>query len=321
LIDVREHLAGKCVLIVGDVMLDEYIWGYVTRISPEAPVPIVRVSHRTYRPGGAANVAANVAALAGVPLLCGVVGNDTFSSLLPGALDSVKAQVGDGLLCSPERATTVKTRVVGQNQQMLRYDVETDAPLSPQLEGEILAWCENKMPRADACVLSDYAKGVVSRDVAQGVIALARRRHLPIVVDPKGRDYGKYRGATIITPNLHEALAAVGHTTPAAIDLSSIADQLRAAASGTDILITQGADGMTLFQIDRSPLHIPAKARRIYDVSGAGDTVTAVLALGLAAGVEIEQASRLANLAAGIVVSKFGTATVSLNELTEEGSF
>ena len=313
--DIVAAFPGKRVLIVGDVMLDEYIWGEVRRISPEAPVPVVKTQRRTHRPGGAGNVAANIAALKGVPLLCGVVGQDAMASQLVQALAENAVSINDGLIPSPDRPTTVKSRIVAQNQQMLRLDTETQQPISGHVEDAVLAWCKQHIDRAAVCLLSDYAKGVLTGHVCQGIIRLARYHNLPAVVDPKGQDYRKYAEATVVTPNVQEAAIAANYLTNAPFDLGHTAQYLLDQLAGARLLITQGAEGMSLYRHGQPRLHIPAKARNVYDVTGAGDTVVATLALALGAGATLDQAAHLANLAAGIVIGKFGTATVTCDEL------
>ena len=313
--DILAAFPGKRVLIVGDVMLDEYIWGEVRRISPEAPVPVVKTQRRTYRPGGAGNVAANIAALGGVPLLCGVVGQDAMASQLVQALAENAVSINDGLIPSPERPTTVKSRIVAQNQQMLRLDTETQQPISGHVEDAVLAWCKQHIDRTNICILSDYAKGVLTGRVCQEIIGLVRSRNLLVVVDPKGQDYCKYAGATVVMPNAHEAAIAANHPTNAPFDLDQTAHYLLDRLRGASLVITQGAEGMSLYRYGQPKLHIPTKARNVYDVTGAGDTVVATLALALAAGAMLDQAAHLANSAAGIVVGKFGAATVARDEL------
>ncbi len=311
-------LTGRRVLIVGDIMLDEYVWGDVRRISPEAPVPVVHRLRETYRPGGAGNVAANVAALGGAPLLVGVVGADAMAQMLAASLRGLGVDGVDGLLAAPDRPTTVKSRIMGHNQQMLRVDTETTAPISAALVDQTLAWCQTQIEQADACLLSDYAKGMLTPDLCQGVIALARGRGLPVVVDPKGRDFHKYSGATVMTPNLAETATAAGREdsfNDARFDIGAAVATLRRQVGEMVLLVTRGADGMTLFDREGAPLHIPAAARTVYDVTGAGDTVAATVSLALAAGASLPQAARLASMAAGIVVGKLGTATASQEEL------
>ncbi len=308
---------GRRVLVLGDVMLDEYIWGEVRRISPEAPVVVVEVRRRSFVPGGAANTAANVAALGGRPVLVGVVGADHAAA----SLREVLARGGtdpDGLVADPARSTTTKSRIVAHNQQVARLDVEERAPLPPALEDALLAAVQRHLPRAEACIVSDYAKGVVTPRLARELIRLARQAGRPVVVDPKGADYAKYRGATVVKPNLHEAercakVEITGETT-----LREAAGRLIELLGGSALLVTRGAEGMSLFRPGETPLHVPAVVRNVFDVTGAGDTVAGTLAMGLAARGPLELAIQLANRAASIVVGKVGTATVTCDELRAE---
>lgn len=311
--------SGQRVLVIGDVMLDEYVWGEVQRISPEAPVPVVVVQERTYRPGGAANVVANIAQMGGKPVLCGVLGDDSMASRLIALLEHNGVGNVAGLILSPERPTIVKSRIVAQNQQMIRLDVESNAPISGRLEESILAWIEEHVSLAQACVLSDYAKGVLTPSVCRRAIDLAQSRQLPIIVDPKGIDFGKYAGATVVVPNLREALLGADDSRRTDRSLAEVASTLIEMTGGASLIIKRGADGMSLFQRERDPMHFPARAKSVYDVTGAGDTVVASLALALASGAGMVDAIALANAAAGVVVGKFGTATVHPEEILSEG--
>ena len=308
------RLRGTRVLVVGDAMLDEYVWGEVRRVSPEAPVTVVEMRRRTWVPGGAANAAANVVSLGGRAWLAAVVGRDPQAGWLTAVLGQHGVDVS-GLVVDGRRPTTLKTRIVAHSQQVVRVDTETRAPLPAAVERRLLAWVERRLPRADACVLSDYGKGVVSRRVAERLIAVARRAGTPVVVDPKGTDYTKYRGATLVTPNLAEAERAVNREIAGERDVLAVGRRLLEMLDGSAVLITRGAQGMSLFRRGAAVVHIPAVARHVFDVTGAGDTVVGVLALALGAGVSLDDGARLANLAADLVVGKFGTATVSAREL------
>ncbi len=310
---LADRLAGSRVVTIGDAMLDEYVWGRVQRISPEAPVPVVEVQGRTQVPGGAANVAAGVVALDGAAWLGAVVGADPQADRLRHALEERGVDCG-GLLVDPERATTTKTRVIAHNQQVVRADSEQRAPLGRELEDELLEWVDGVVADADAVVLSDYAKGVVSDRVARGAINVARRSGKPVVVDPKGLDYAKYRGATVLTPNVSDAERAANLPVERHEDLLEVGRRLGGLLPGTLLLITRGAEGMSLLS-ESGIVDIHAEAHAVYDVTGAGDTVVAGLAAALGRGLAIEDAARLANTAAGIVVSKVGTASVTLAEL------
>jgi rfaE bifunctional protein kinase chain/domain len=307
---------AKRILIVGDVILDEYLWGDVRRISPEAPVPVVEIRSRTVVPGGAANAAANVVSLAGRVLLGGVVGRDDQANKLAEALRRQGVDPG-GLVSDSERVTTTKTRLIAHGQQVVRMDSEQRTPLSPAMEDALLEWADRHVPEVAACVLSDYGKGVISNRVAEHVIRSARQVDKPVIVDPKGTNYAKYRGATVVKPNIHEVQLALKEDIEDDNALLEASRRLVGFLEGAALLITRGEHGMSLFRETSQPVHIATVARRVFDVTGAGDTVVSTLAMALAAGSTLEQAVHLANLTAGIVVGKRGTATVTLDELRE----
>jgi D-beta-D-heptose 7-phosphate kinase/D-beta-D-heptose 1-phosphate adenosyltransferase len=311
-------LPGKRVLVVGDVILDEYVWGEVRRISPEAPVPVVDIRSHSHVPGGAGNAAANVVSLGGTALLGGVVGEDAAADSLVEALRQGGVDAG-GLVREAGRQTTTKTRVIAHSQHVVRFDREHKAALSAAAEEALLRWVDRQLGEVDACVLSDYAKGAVTDRVAAHVLAGARRAGKPVVVDPKATDYAKYRGATVLKPNLAEAERFLRQEIRDADGLLEAGRCLVGALDGSAVLITRGAEGMSLFRRGAPPLHVPAVARHVFDVTGAGDTVISTLALALAAGAPPEQAVALANLAAGVAVGKVGTARVTLAELRAAG--
>lgn len=306
----------KAIVIVGDLMLDEFLWGEVRRISPEAPVPIVEAQRQTFAPGGAANVAANVVSLGGRAYLGGLVGVDEGAAQLLRILEASGVHP-TGLTPDSHRPTTRKTRVIAHSQQIVRVDSESRNALPKQHQNSLKEWFEDLLHRAGTCVLSDYGKGVITRTFAQELIALAQQYEKPIVVDPKGTDYAKYRGASLITPNVHELELA---TRIEIVDNNSLLKATRKLADilpETILLITRGAQGMSLFSPAEEPVHIPTVARNVYDVTGAGDTVVSTLALALASGADALTAAHMANIAAGIVVGKVGTARVSREELQE----
>ena len=309
---------GFGVLVVGDVMLDEEVRGVSRRLSPEAPVPVVEAGEVRSVPGGAGNVAANVAALGGVPTLLGVVGDD-------GAGDRLRARLGEfaGLIADPSRPTTVKTRVFAGGRHVVRLDAESTAPVSAAVEADLLAAATVALARVRACVVSDYGKGVVTPSLAAAVIRRAAWAGVPVVVDPKGTDYAKYRGATLVKPNQLEAGKALGRDLRTDADVERAGADLRAfLGSGTAVLVTRGPGGMSLFEPGRKPFHVPALAREVYDVTGAGDTVAAAVAVALGAGMGTREACRLAASAAADVVGRVGTAIVrySFNRRTPCGS-
>ena len=295
------------VLVVGDVMLDRYWFGDVSRISPEAPVPVVKVDRIEDRPGGAANVARNAAALGAKTALLSVVGRDEPGRSLQQLLRREK--VATSLHADTTISTTVKLRVIGRQQQLLRADFET-VPSHEVLASKLKDY-QRLLKSADVVILSDYGKGGLAH-IAK-MIALARKRGIPVLVDPKGDDYSRYRGATLVTPNRAELRAVTGSWTSEAL-LNSKAQSLRQRLGLGGLLVTRSEEGMTLYRRG-SKLHVPAQAREVYDVSGAGDTVIATVAVMLAAGESMDDAVRIANRAASIVVGKFGTAVVYPDEL------
>jgi D-beta-D-heptose 7-phosphate kinase / D-beta-D-heptose 1-phosphate adenosyltransferase len=304
--------SGSSLLVVGDVMLDVYVTGKVERISPEAPAPVLRHGGGHEVAGGAANVAANLARFEANARLIGVVGEDAEA----GRLAQLLASLGIAFdpIIDPARPTTVKTRVMSGAHQMLRVDRESDEAIAAALEEAMLARLEAALPHVKGLILSDYAKGALTDRVLRGAMAAARARNVPVFVDPKRRDFSAYAGATIITPNSGELAAAAGLTCNSDDEIEAAARMLNA-RTGAAILVTRSEKGMSFIAEDAAPLHMPTKARQVFDVSGAGDTVIATLAWCLVGGLPIEQTMRLANLAAGVVVAKPGAATVSWEEL------
>ncbi|HEY8521833.1 MAG TPA: bifunctional D-glycero-beta-D-manno-heptose-7-phosphate kinase/D-glycero-beta-D-manno-heptose 1-phosphate adenylyltransferase HldE [Gammaproteobacteria bacterium] len=298
------------VLVVGDAMLDEYWFGDTGRISPEAPVPVVRTRATEQRPGGAANVALNVAALGARVCLVAVVGEDDRGRTLASLLEA--RGVRCALVRSPSVPTVHKLRVLARNQQLIRLDAEQ--PLEGAAPAAATLYAA-ELPAADVVVLSDYGKGTLAG--AAELIAAARARGVPVLVDPKGTDFGRYRGATMLTPNRAEFEAVVGACPDEAVFLERGA-RLRAELELAALLVTRGEHGMTLFEGDQAPLTLPAEAREVFDVTGAGDTVIALLGAGLGAGRSFAEAAALANLGAGIVVGKIGVAAVTPAELQTE---
>jgi D-beta-D-heptose 7-phosphate kinase / D-beta-D-heptose 1-phosphate adenosyltransferase len=310
------QLARGRVLVVGDVMVDHYVSGRVSRVSDEAPVPIIHVSDERWTPGGAANVAANIAALGGKAILAGIVGADAAAATLIDVL-SGRGAIDVNLTAETGRPTTTKTRYMGGQHQMVRVDREQPAPISKASEDKLVASIDKLAPGCGAIIISDYAKGALTDRVLQAAIATGKKAGIPVVIDPKRADWGIYKGAGLITPNRKE-LALASHA-----PCGSDADCASAAAiaiktTGAAILLTRSEAGMSLFRDKDPPVHLAAKAREVFDVSGAGDTVAAAAALGLASGLNLEAAMQIANLAAGIVVGKRGTATASPAELLAE---
>jgi rfaE bifunctional protein kinase chain/domain len=310
---LKDRISTLNILVVGDVMLDEYLWGSVRGISPEAPVPVVEIHEQSYAPGGAGNVAANLACLQTNVWLTGVVGNDAQAAKLS-ELFSALPGISTYLFACADRPTTTKTRIVAHSQQMLRADREERHHIPAEAESSILNFVQQRLDSLHACVLSDYAKGVLTDHLLQSLISMCRQANIPVIVDPKGLHYSRYRGATVVTPNTAEAHLAADNIDQG-MTIEEVADRIQGDIGDTALLITRGPHGMSLFTQTAPPVHIPAQARNIYDVTGAGDTVVAVLSLLLATGMELPIAAQLANYAAGIVVGKVGTACVSLEEL------
>lgn len=296
------------VVVVGDVMLDRYWHGATNRISPEAPVPIVKVEQDEFRAGGAGNVALNIASLGGRAALVGLVGRDEAGTLLKSRL--VESGVECRFIEVPSHPTITKLRIISRHQQLIRLDFEESFAVLDSAGVE--ATFEAALPGTGAVVLSDYGKGTLTQ--VGSLIRAAREHGVPVVVDPKGTDFGRYCGATVITPNLSEFEAVVGHCTDEATLLAR-GEALREALDLQAVLVTRSERGMTLLARGQAPLTLPARARDVFDVTGAGDTVVALLGLGLACGQSLAEAMNLANVAAGIVVGKLGTASVSPEEL------
>lgn len=315
--DVREltsRFPQQTILVVGDVMLDHFVIGSVERISPEAPVPVVRFDREEYRLGGAANVAANLRALGAHVEVAGLIGEDEAGDRLRRTLEEIGAGTS-GLVVHTERCTTRKTRVVTtRNQQVARIDYEEDAEVDGAAASQLMDRIARLAAHATAVLVSDYLKGVVSRALAGTAIEAAAHRTIPVTVDPKVAHAGYYRGATLVTPNHHEAEAITHMRARTDIEAAHCAERLADVMGCESVLITRGEQGMLLHSPDGTAT-FPAQAREVSDVTGAGDTVIATLTLSLASGASLADAARIANQAAGIVVAKFGPATVSVEEL------
>jgi D-beta-D-heptose 7-phosphate kinase/D-beta-D-heptose 1-phosphate adenosyltransferase len=307
-------MRGVRVLVLGDVMLDEFLWGKVARISPEAPVPVVEVTSQSFHLGGAANVAGNLRALGGAAVLCGVVGEDSAADRLRQALRQMGVEAHLAVADSG-RPTTVKTRIVAHHQQVVRADREESTDVSDTLEDALLRSVRRELPRCRALVLSDYQKGVVTPRLMTRVLALARRRRVPVLVDPKLRHFALYRRVDVVTPNQSEAEQATGLSLRSAAGVAEAGRRILKMLDCRAVLITRGEHGMSLFERGRRAVEIPTAAREVFDVTGAGDSVIATLALALAARAKLREAAELANLAAGVVVGKLGTAQATGEEI------
>jgi D-beta-D-heptose 7-phosphate kinase/D-beta-D-heptose 1-phosphate adenosyltransferase len=307
-------MSGRRVLVVGDVMLDEFIWGKVVRISPEAPVPVVEVTDQTFHVGGAGNVAGNVCALGGTAVVAGVIGADAAGAKVREALAAAGVEAALARADSA-RPTTVKTRIIAHHQQVVRADRERAEDIPEALEDEVLERARAALPGCGAVVISDYQKGVVTSRLARGLLRLARRRRVPVLVDPKVGHFGFYRGVRVVTPNQSEAEQGSGFCIRTVADLQAAGRRILEMLDCEAVLVTRGEHGLSLFERGRRPLHVPTAAREVFDVTGAGDTVIATLALAVAAGARLAEAAVLANYAAGVVVGKLGTATVTPDEV------
>ena len=313
--DLLQKMATTKVVVVGDAMLDVYLVGEVDRVSPEAPVPVVTVHASRHGLGGAANVAANVAALGADCRLVAVVGNDTRGASVRTELEDLRLS-SDYVITDAARPTTSKTRVVARGQQMLRIDEEIEDPISARIMEQLGGALERALREADALLIEDYNKGTLVPQVIERGMAIAKKRSLPVIVDPKFKNFFAYRGATVFKPNRRELELAMG----AALDLAhpdAIPDAL-AKLAVDNLLLTLGGEGMMLVTKDQEITRIPTMAREVFDVSGAGDTVTAWVGTALAAGATVREAAHIANFAAGIEVGKAGVTTVSPAEVLAE---
>ena len=308
-------ISDRRIVVLGDVMLDEFVWGDVTRISPEAPVPVVDIRRESVHLGGAANVLANLVALGAKACVIGVVGRDQAGERLRATLDGASPiQRPDHLVVDTSRPSTVKTRIIAHSQLVVRADRELRNPVSGQTEDKIIDLLKEAIRNADAFVVSDYDKGVVTQRILGEILPLAYKR-MPVLIDPKLRNLLSYRPATLVTPNHHEALRMANLEEDSDGGLHRAAQVLREKLECDAVLITRGDRGMLLLEGNSEPVYVETAAREVYDVTGAGDTVIASLAASLAVGASMVAAANLANHAAGIVVGKVGTATASPGEL------
>lgn len=302
------------ILVIGDLILDEFIWGNVRRISPEAPVPVVEVTRESLRLGGSANVVNNLNALGCKSALCGIVGNDLNGERLKNLLEEMGVDC-TGIIQKNNRPTAIKTRVIAQHQQVVRFDKERVLAVSELTRGKITGYIKSILNSIDAVIISDYGKGVISKELLEEIIPIITANNIPLAVDPKLLNFPFYNKVTVITPNHHEAAEASGFSTEDEENLIEAGSALLKKQESDYILITRGENGMSLFEKNGELTHIPTVARDVYDVTGAGDTVIATIALALASGASMKEAAVMSNHAAGIVVGKLGTATASIDEL------
>jgi len=317
-LEIIANYSRSGVLVVGDVMVDHFIWGNVSRISPEAPVPVVDVQKDSVLLGGCANVLNNIYAIGGKVYVAGVIGSDGIGKTLLAELCEKKIET-DGIIIEKNRPTTLKTRIVAHGQQMVRFDKENRKPIPQSSIDKILDYVKSMRKKIGAIVISDYNKGVVSGELIQGIRKIVEGSNIFICLDPKQNNFSIYQGAHVITPNHYEVQRAAGMEITGENDICRLTESLLKKYAFPAILVTRGEEGMSLFENGRKIVHthFPAQAKEVYDVTGAGDTVIGILALSLAAGANLKEATCLANMAAGIVVEKVGTATVSQKELTE----
>jgi D-beta-D-heptose 7-phosphate kinase/D-beta-D-heptose 1-phosphate adenosyltransferase len=312
--EILRIIQDRTVVVLGDVMLDEFVWGEVTRISPEAPVPVVDVRRESVHLGGAANVLANLLSLGAKGAVIGAVGNDSAGERLRSSLRKLSPQAEDYLVVDETRPSTTKTRIIAHNQLVVRADRELRTPVQGKIETQILSQLKEALAHAHAFVVSDYDKGVVTPRILAGILPFAYER-VPVLIDPKLRNFNFYQPATLITPNHHEALRMTNLEEDSDAGLHQAAKLIRDRLHCDSVLITRGDRGMMLLESNSEPVYVETAAREVYDVTGAGDTVIAALASGLAAGASMLEAATLANHAAGIVVGKVGTATAGAEEL------
>ena len=313
LLRILDNFKNKKILVVGDIMLDKYIWGDVSRISPEAPVQVVNVARETYEPGGASNVANNISALDGRAFMVGITGNDEANKILLEELEKKGIDTG-GILIDKDKPTTQKVRIIGRSQQLLRVDYEKKEHIHQNIEHSMIAFLEKMIKDIDVVIISDYAKGAITPQVSNRLVQIAKENNKVVIVDPKPKHLNLYSNVTLITPNNSEASEMTGIEDGNEDAVLEMGSKLLKYLN-SNVLITRGEKGMSLFEINGNVRHIHAKAREVYSLIGAGDTVVATIALALASGASLEEAAILANIAAGIKVGKIGTASVSINEI------
>lgn len=304
-------------MVLGDVMLDEYLWGNVSRISPEAPVPVVEIVKESLKLGGAANVALNVKSLGDEPILVGVIGNDRNGERMMDALNETGITTA-GIFIDYPRQTTVKTRVIAHNQQVVRADRENTEEISKEIEGEIINFVKGRINDISGVIVSDYGKGVITYQLLTELIELCKQNEIFVAVDPKETHFMNYKEVSLITPNHHEAGFAYGKRIKDEKILEEVGWGLLEKLKVKSLLITLGEKGMSLFEADRTLTHLPTRAKKVYDVTGAGDTVISSFTCAYAAGANYKESALISNHAAGIVVGEIGTAQVTKQELVNE---
>jgi D-beta-D-heptose 7-phosphate kinase/D-beta-D-heptose 1-phosphate adenosyltransferase len=304
------------VLVVGDVMLDQFIWGQVSRISPEAPVPVVNVVRESFMPGGSANVVNNIRALGASVYVAGVIGSDPAGETLKRALHVDRINI-DGLIVDKDRTTILKTRIIASHQQVVRVDRDAKLFLENEYIERIINYVDSVVRKVDAIIIEDYGKGVITQELIDEIVRVARKHNKIVSVDPKDGHFLDYSGTTVVTPNHHEAFSAARRIATRENGIEDVGRLLLRKWNCENILITCGEDGMILFEKDKESFRIPTVAREVYDVSGAGDTVISAFSTCMASGATPRESATISNYAAGIVVGKLGTATASRAEIIE----
>jgi rfaE bifunctional protein kinase chain/domain len=314
--DLKKSFAGKRIAVVGDMMLDGYFWGDVKRISPEAPVPVLEVEEEFFRFGGAANVALNVLTLGGIPVPVGVIGKDSYGKIFSSLLNEKKIEE-TGIIIDDERPTTTKTRVIANSQHVVRIDKESKAYISNKIEQQILSFIESSVGSIDGIILQDYNKGILTPALISKIISLANKKNILITVDPKFENFFEYKNVTVFKPNRKETESVLGIRIKSDDDISSAGKTLLHKLNSNYVLLTLGEGGIAVFERGDKERRMPTKARKVADVSGAGDTVISTLTIALASGADIYESSFLANYAAGIVCGEVGIVPIDKEKLFE----
>lgn len=308
--EIITKFTDRKIVVLGDLMLDKYIWGEVSRISPEAPVPVVEVTRESLCLGGAGNVAHNLQALGAHPVLVSLIGQDQEGEWILNNVPDYR-----GIIIDAQRTTIVKTRIIAHHQQVVRVDFEQKKPISPEIEKKIIHFLQKES--FEGLLISDYNKGLLTPSLTKKVLAICAEKSIPVFVDPKVENFFLFSPVTLITPNHHEAAHIVHHACEQNYEIEAAGQEIMSRIQTEYLIIKRGEKGMTVFEQGSPPIHIPTRAREVYDVTGAGDTVIAVATLSLMAGASIREAAFIANLAAGVVVAKIGTAVVTTQELID----
>lgn len=313
---ILESFSSRRILVVGDIMLDEYLWGKVQRISPEAPVPIIEIDSTEHRLGGAANAALNLKMLGAEVDLAGVCGKDAQARIVMNLLKTKQISTA-GIIIDPLRPTTLKTRIGANSQQIVRMDREDLSDLNEKLSKQLVSWLSEAIPLCDAILIEDYDKGLLNKNLISTVLALASQHHKPVAVDPKNKNFGCYHGVEIFKPNHRELEAYLKTNFDSDTEFTQAAMALRKKMNIKHLVVTKGSQGMYLFSDNKTVKHLPSFARDVFDVSGAGDTVISALSLAYLFDADIESAALIANHAAAVAIAKHGTAAVSISEIWE----